>query len=68
MGMIKHSQRTENNKFAISLQRLKKKLAIKFLNKIRRTKAKAVFVFYCDTKHSDTLWESSCVCCYLFEI
>ena len=38
MGMIKHSQRTENNKFAISLQRLKKKLAIKFLNKIRRTK------------------------------
>ena len=32
IAMIKHSQSTQSNKFAISLQYLKKKLAIKLFN------------------------------------
>ena len=31
MGMIKHSQSTQSNKFAISLQYLKKKLGMEFI-------------------------------------
>ena len=31
LGMIKHSQSTESNKFAISLQYLKKKLGMEFI-------------------------------------
>ena len=31
LGMIKHSQSTQNNKFAISLQYLKKKLGMEFI-------------------------------------
>ena len=34
LGMIKHSQSTQGNKFAISLQYLKKKSGIKFVIKV----------------------------------
>ena len=102
MDMIKHSQITQSNKFAISLQYLKKevrsrghfwhadqrqsfyKLVLSFLMEVARhvqntQNRKLViflqyvkknccncFVFYCDAKHSDILWESNRVCCYLF--
>ena len=36
LGMIKHSQSTQNNKFAISLQYLKKKLGMEFIFCMRR--------------------------------
>ena len=102
MGMIKHSQITQSNKFAISLQYLKKvvrngghfwhsdkrqsfyKLVLSFLMEVARhvqnTQNRNLviflqymkknscnyFVFYCDAKHSDILWGSSHVRCYLF--
>ena len=102
MGMIKHSQITQSNKFAISLQYLKKdvrngghfwhadkrqsfyKLVLSFLMEVARhvqntQNRKLViflqyikknscnsFVFYCDAEHSDILWGSSHVFCYLF--
>ena len=99
--MIKHSQITQSNKFAISLQYLKKevrsrghfwhadqrqsfyKLVLSFLMEVARhvqntqnrklviflqyikKNCRNCFVFYCDAKHSDILWGSSHVCCYL---
>ena len=36
LGMIKHSQSTQSNKFAISLQYLKKKLGMEFIFCMRR--------------------------------
>ena len=104
MGMIKHSQSTQSNKFAISLQYLKKevrsrghfwhadqrqsfyKLVLSFLMEVARhvqntQNRKLViflqyvkknccncFVFYCDAKHSDILYGSRHVRCYLFFI
>ena len=102
MGMIKHSQITRSNMFAVSLQYLNKevrngghflhadkrqnfcKLVLSFLMEVARhvqntQNRKLVmflqlikknccnyFVFYCDAKHSDILWGSSHVRCYLF--
>ena len=66
MGMIKHSQRNQSNKFAISLQYLNKEVSHKyFLLKYNNQNA---FLFYCDVKNSDTLQQSSHVCGYLFKI
>ena len=36
MGMIKHSQSTQSNKFAVSLQYLKKKLGMEFIFSMQR--------------------------------
>ena len=98
LGMIKYSQSTQSNKFAVSLRYLKKefrkgvqflhadehqsfyKLGLLFLMKVARhvqsiqntklviflQRVPAAFVFYCDPKHSDILWGSGHVCCYLF--
>ena len=104
MGMIKHSQITQSNKFAISLQYLKKdvrngghfwhadkrqsfyKLVLSFLMEVARhvqntqnrklviflqyikKNCRNCFVFYCDAKHSDILWGSSHVHCYLLNL
>ena len=38
---------------------------LNFCNILRQS-ITTVFVFYFDAKHSDTLWGSSHVCCYLF--
>ena len=102
MGRIKHhSHITQSNKFAISLQYLKKvvrneghwhadkrqsfyKLVLPFLMDVTRhvqitqnrkfvvflqyikKSYRNCFLFFCDAKHSDILWESSQVRCYLF--
>ena len=54
MEVNRHNQGSQNRKFVIFLQYLKKK----FCN----------FVFYCDAKNSDILRGSSHVLCYLFLI
>ena len=101
MDMIKHSQITQSNKFAISLQYHKKevwngvhfwhadksqsfyKLVSYFLAEVTRhvqntqnrklviflqyiKNCRNCFVSYCDAKHSEILWGSNHVCCYLF--
>ena len=38
---------------------------LSFFNILRKSII-TVFVFYCEAKHSDCLWSSSHVCCYLF--
>ena len=52
-------------KVARHVQITQKGTFVKFSNVLRRSIATAS-VFYCDTKHSDTLLGSSIVCCYLF--
>ena len=42
-----------------------KESLLNFCNILRKSITTA-FVFYFDAKHSDTLWDSSHVCCYLF--
>ena len=44
IGMIKHSQNTQSNKFAISLQYFEKEV-----------RDGVTVVFYCNAKHSDIL-------------
>ena len=56
MGMVKHSQGPQKNKFLMSLQYLKKK----------KKNIATVFVCYCDAKQSDILRGSSQVHCNLF--
>ena len=43
----------------------KKGILLNFCNILRQS-ITTIFVFYFDAKHSDTLWGSSHVCCYLF--
>ena len=93
MDIVRHSQSTQSNKFAIPSQYLKKevrdgvhflhankhqsfyKLALSFLMEVANAHSTqnrklvmflqgiaTVFVFYCDTKHSDILQGSSHVC------
>ena len=52
MEVARHVQNTQNRKLVIFLQYIKKN-------------CRNCFVFYCDAKHSDILWGSSHVCCYL---
>ena len=99
LGMIKHSQSTQSNKLAISLQYLKirsqegslcfacrrtsKFLQVRIfvfdgsgqicpnyskqeVGNIFAKSVAAIFMFYCDAKHSDILRGSSHVYCYLF--
>ena len=47
------------------VQSTEKGSLLNFSNILRKSIA-AAFVFYCDTKHSDTLLSSSHVCRYLF--
>ena len=42
-----------------------KGISLNFCNILRQS-ITTIFVFYFDAKHSDTLWGSSHVCCYLF--
>ena len=53
MDVIRHVQITQNRKFVVFLQYIKKNY-------------RNCFLFYCDAKHSDILWGSSQVRCYLF--
>ena len=72
MGMIKHSQITQSNKFPISYQYLKKEVrnGVHYQSfydgKGQIYPCRDCFVFYCDAKHSDILRGSSHVHCYLF--
>ena len=53
MKVARHVQSTPERKF------------FKLNNMLRKSIATA-FVLYCDAKHSNTLLDSSHVCCYLF--
>ena len=87
MMMVKHSQSSQNSKFAMFLQYLKEDVRTSwhyccwwklpgtskvpkigswqnFCNILKKSTATS-FVLYCDLKHSDILWRSSHVCCYL---
>ena len=69
VGMIKHSQSTQSNKFAISLQYLKKEVSHKVFNKnmikqnftceIKYFSVTTAFLFCFDAKHLGILRESS---------
>ena len=52
MEMARHIQNTQNRKLVVFLQYIKKN-------------GRNCFFFYCDAKHSDILWGSSHICCYL---
>ena len=54
MEVARHVQSTQNRKL------------VKFLQYIKKKSIATAFMFYCDANHSDTLWGSSHVCCYLF--
>ena len=82
IGIVKHSQSSQNSKVTMSLQCIKKEVrkgvhflhadehqSLLFLMEVGNIFAKSVaatFVFYCDAKHSDILRGSSHVYCYLF--
>ena len=51
--------------FSMKTKVRNKESLLNFCNIFRKGMATA-FVFYFDAKHSDTLWDSSHVCCYLF--
>ena len=53
MEVARHVQNTQNRKLVTFLQYIKKNCCNSF-------------VFFCDEKHSDILWGSSHVRCYLF--
>ena len=54
MERVRHVHSIQNREIVIFLQEIKEKSIA------------TDFVFHCDVRHSDILWGSSHVCCYLF--